>query len=346
MKVNILIKLNDGPFGGANQFLKAFRDYLITKKLYVNNKNDAEIILFNSNRSNLSKQLINLYNLRKQRKFIINRIDGPISLKVKSHKFYDKLIWQINNTMVDGAIFQTHWSHEQMKNYTKKADSIPTRIINNAPNKNIFHKPKAEKQIGEKVSIIATSWSPNFHIKGFDIYQFLDENLDFDKYEMTFVGNSPINFKNIKHIKPLDSQELAMQLRKHDVFITASVNDPCSNSLIEAIECGLPTIVRNSGGHPELIKKGGRVFNDKSDVLQAIEKLVDSYDDYKANKENYDIEEIGEEYINFFKEIVSKSTKPKKTTLFQHVKIVILIGLTYGFKYWTLVVSKMSIFKK
>lgn len=332
MKINILYKFKKGPFGGGNQFLKALLNYLAGEKKYVDNPNDANIILFNSNRSNLGTHIFTLYKLKKKGKLLINRIDGPISLKVKKHKFYDKLIWKINNNLMDGAIFQTKWSYEQMEKYNKNKSILPVRIINNAPNKSIFYPPIKNKTIKTKIRIIATSWSNNYYIKGFDIYNFLDKKLNFDKYEMTFIGNSAISFKNIKHIKPLSSDKLANELRKHDIFITASINDPCSNSLIEAIECDLPAIVRNSGGHPELIGNGGVIFNDKSDVIQAIEKLVKSYDNYKKNKSNYDIKKIGNEYLSFFEEINVKHKKLKNLSFIQHIKILLLIVFTYSFK--------------
>ena len=66
---------------------------------------------------------------------------------------------------------------------------------------------------------------------------------------MIFVGNSPIEFKNIEIIPPVKSKKLSKLLSKNDYFFTASRDDPCSNSLLEALSCGLIPIYIDSGGH-------------------------------------------------------------------------------------------------
>ena len=50
-----------------------------------------------------------------------------------------------------------------------------------------------------------------------------------------------------------------------------SQDDPCSNSLIEALHCGLPAIVLNSGGHPEIIGNAGVKFKNRKEIIEAIE---------------------------------------------------------------------------
>ena len=55
----------------------------------------------------------------------------------------------------------------------------------------------------------------------------------------------------------MDKNKLSVFLRKHKLYITASKNDPCSNSLLEAIACGLTPLGLKSGGHPELINDKG-----------------------------------------------------------------------------------------
>ena len=125
----------------------------------------------------------------------------------------------------------------------------------------------------QKTKIIATSWSNNWR-KGFDVYQYLDQNLDFNRFEFTFVGNSPIGFKNIRHLPPLKSKDLEQELRKHHAFITASLDDPCSNSLIEAIHCGLVPLARDSGGHSQIVGKEGFLFQGNGDIIENLEKVA------------------------------------------------------------------------
>ena len=152
-------------------------------------------------------------------------------------KILDKIILRFNQLIADGIIFQSNWCKEQNKKLFGISSKYET-VIYNAPDNEIFNREgKKEFNPDRKIKLIATSWSSNWR-KGFGIYKFLDENLDFSKYEMTFVGNSPIEFKNIRWLKPVPSEKLARILKEHDIYITASQNDPCSNALIEALSCG------------------------------------------------------------------------------------------------------------
>src|SRR3546814_2830030 len=117
--------------------------------------------------------------------------------------------------------------------------------------------------------------------KGFADYRWLDENLDFSRFEMRFIGQSPIAFRNISHIPPLTTAELTAQYRESDIFIPASRNDPCSHALIEALHCGLPAIAKRDGGHTEIIGKGGALFDDVRQVTTMLEEISARYAIYR-----------------------------------------------------------------
>lgn len=91
---------------------------------------------------------------------------------------------------------------------------------------------------------------------------------------MTFVGNAPCKFQRLTHLAAVDSQQLALILREHDIFVTASLDDPCSNALIEALQCGLIPVVRASGGHLELAGAAGVSFHGTTDILAAIDEAA------------------------------------------------------------------------
>jgi len=151
--------------------------------------------------------------------------------------------------------------------------------------------------------LVASAWSDNEN-KGKYFYQFLDENLDFDKYEFTFIGRIKYQFKNSKYISPQSSVKLAEILREQDIFISASLNDPCANSILEALSCGLPVVYLNSGGHPELVREGGKSFENKDDILNSIDLVAGNYDDYRKNIKVKTFEEIGKQYVEFFKKMM------------------------------------------
>src|SRR3990170_2107588 len=84
--------------------------------------------------------------------------------------------------------------------------------------------------------------------------------LDFNKYEMVFIGNSPVSFKNIRQMPPLAPHELADELKKSDILIFASEKEACSNLLLEALHCGVPCIAFNGSSNPEVVGRGGELF--------------------------------------------------------------------------------------
>ncbi len=320
MKIYIDYKFTSNPWGGGNQFLKALRKELIKFKKYTDFIKNANTIIVNSH--HFSFKLF-LYYLIKSELKIIHRIDGPISL-TRNEKFsnIDKLIYSFSKHFSDGVIFQSKWSKN--KNYKLGfKNKIRNIVINNAPDKNIFKKQINLKK-NLKIKIISSSWSSNIK-KGFKYLKYLDENLNFNKFEITFIGNSPYKFKNIKVSKAVKSKTLARILNKNNFFLTASQNDPCSNSLLEALHCGLYPIYLSSGGHNELVKNQGIKFINKKDLLNKIKSIKKSKN-YSINKNLLvDISKVKNKYLNFIK----RTSIDKPNFIFRFYNIVKFIFNLY-----------------
>lgn len=299
-KFHILYEFKSGPWGGGNQFLKALRNALLEKNVYTDSAENADVILFNSHHfgENL-EQLKFLIELKQSKPNLrlMHRLDGPISLIRGGSRSIDNLIFQINSKLADGTIFQTNWSKEQSERIGLNTRHL-NQIITNAPDTTIFSPATKKKSPNPIIKLINTSWAMNKR-KGLDILHHLDDVLDFSRFEMTFVGNTKSQFKNIRTLPPQDSKTLSRTLRAHDIFIAPSINDPCSNSLCEALHSGLPALARNSGGHPELVRGGGIMFDDENDVIDKLEMLASSYNDYRANITTLKIENIADQYLDF-----------------------------------------------
>lgn len=329
LKVHIIYDFHKGPWGGANQFLKALKNELVKRNLYETNPEKANCILFNSH--HMLEDIIKLKK-KKQTIIIFHRIDGPVFLIRKKDLEIDKKIFKINHLIAEGTIFQSNWSREKNYQLGLKNNRFETVIVN-APDPDIFY-PKKDRRVkdwsNEKCKLISASWSPSFS-KGFALYRFLDNHLDFKKFSMQFIGNSPIKFRNIEYLKPLHPEELAEMFRESDIYIIGSQNDPCSNSLIEALSCGLPAIVYNDGGHPEILKKGGETFYNFEECLIKIEKVRDNYSIYKGQINIHGIDEIASKYINFMKKsylsCIFNKKKLKKINLIQYYKILLELNL-------------------
>jgi glycosyltransferase involved in cell wall biosynthesis len=90
---------------------------------------------------------------------------------------------------------------------------------------------------------------------------------------------------------------MAELFRKHDIYVTASKNDPCSNSLIEALTCGLPAIYLHSGGHPEIVKQAGAGFEVAEQIPALLDQLVGQYEAFQSRISIPSVKEVSEQYL-------------------------------------------------
>ncbi len=323
MKIHIIYTFQEGPYGGGNQLLKALRNEFGRAEIYTNDPDQADAFLFNSFQD-LHRAL--KYKKKYPNKIFVHRVDGPISLyrNSPSHSI-DRLIFEVNGSIADATIFQSNFSLQANKDLGMNFNQI-NKTIFNAPDNSIFF-PAVQKNHdfeNRKLKLISASWSSNM-MKGFDVYQYLDKNLDFSKYEYVFVGNCPVKFDNIRQLPPQDSTAVADLLRKSDIYITASKKDPCSNSLIEALSCGLPAVVLNDGGHPELIDQGGEIFDSPGEIVEKIEKIRHNYDQYVNNLPQYHLADTAKQYSDFiedvFKKVENKELAVKKFSLADCIRL-------------------------
>ena len=275
-EISFFYDFHTPPYGGGNQFLLALKQEFQRCGVGVRvNEITGKTLacLFNSYNldfSTLERTLKKHPSCR-----VIHRVDGPISLYRGTDDGTDSAIFTWNAKLADVTIFQSCWSLKE----SLQAEFRPKHpvVIHNAVDASIFHsRCRIEFSSQRKIRLISTSWSDNPR-KGAPFYEWLEEHLDWDRFDYTFVGRSPVRFKQIRQVDPQPSHGLANLLRQHDIYITASEKDPCSNALIEALACGLPAVYLNDGGHPELAGNGGRPFTGREDILKTIDDVINEY---------------------------------------------------------------------
>ena len=282
------------PYGGGNQFLKALWENFEKQGLKLENN----VISRTTRACLINSHHIETYRLRSLRRpecRIIHRVDGPIGVYRNYDDGTDKKIWKINQEFADTTIFQSHYSLEKHIELGMEFNA-PT-VIPNAADPDIFHpNGRIKFSTDRKIRLVSSSWSDNPN-KGAPIYHWLEGVLDWERFEYTFIGNSPIKFKRIKMLPPQPSHKLAGVLRQHDIYITASRHDPCSNSLIEALSCGLPALFLNSGGHPEIVGIGGIGFDHQEEIPAYLDQLVTAYPTYQSQISLPTIEQVAKQYL-------------------------------------------------
>jgi glycosyltransferase involved in cell wall biosynthesis len=282
------------PTGGGHQFLRALVSELERRGLAVevNRISGATpVCLFNSFNFDFRR----LRRLARPGCRMVHRVDGPIGAYRGFDDGTDARIQEINLELADATVVQSAFSLEAHR--TLGIDLRDPRVIHNTIDAAIFHPPGERKPLaGRRVRVIATSWSDNPN-KGAEVFAWLDENLEWDRFELTFAGRSQENFSRIRSIGPLASAELAHELRGHDLYLAASRNDPCSNALLEALACGLPAAYRASGGHPELVGEAGLPFDSPEEIPDVLDRLVAELDERRAAIRVEPLVEIADRYL-------------------------------------------------
>ena len=266
------------PYGGGNQFLLALVGELERRGLAVevNRLSGATpACLYNSFNFDFAR----LRRFSRDGARMVHRVDGPIGAYRGFDDGTDRRIVEVNS-LADTTIVQSRYSLEKHRELgLELRDPV---VIPNAVDPDIFHPPSScPSPDGRRLRVIATSWSDNPR-KGADILAWLDENLDFSEFEVTFAGNTSARFERIRRVGPLASEPLADLLREHDVYIAPSRDDPCSNALLEALACGLPAAFLRSGGHPELVGEGGIGFESAEELPVVLSQLREQLDQRRA----------------------------------------------------------------
>ena len=282
------------PTGGGHQFLRALVGELERRGL------DVEL---NRISGGTPACLFNSFNFdfRRLRRFVredvrmVHRVDGPIGTYRGFDDGTDARIAEVNAELAAATIVQSRYSLD-----AHRALGIELRdpvVIPNGVDAAIFHPPTARQPLaGRRVRVIATSWSDNPN-KGSDALAWLDRNLDRKRYELTFAGRIAEPFEHVRLLGALPTAELANELRRQDVYLAPSRNDPCSNALLEALACGLPAVYRASGGHPELVGEAGVPFDAPEEVPAALDRLVAGLDERRAAIRLTPLGEVADRYL-------------------------------------------------
>jgi len=290
------------PYGGGNQFMMALRKALSKQHINVRENELEEGIdayVLNSIHFDVDRFLD---FSRSHRLNVVHRIDGPIHLIRGYDKEKDELCYRLNAQFASATVLQSAWTFQRIIDMGYKP--VEPVIIHNAVDSDIFNSEgRLAFDPDRKIRLISTSWSNNPR-KGGPTYKWIEDHLDWDRFEYTFVGNASEKFERARHIPPVSSEELAFMLKSHDIYITASRNDPCSNALIEALACGLPALYLNDGGHPELVGAGGLPFNHEEEILPQLEKLVESYESFQRLIAVPSLDSVGQKYLSIIREIV------------------------------------------
>jgi glycosyltransferase involved in cell wall biosynthesis len=227
---------------------------------------------------------------------MVHRVGAVTSLYRGFDDGTDARVADLNRRFADATLAISHATIVMYREIG--IELIEPRVIHNPCDARIFHAAgRLQFSRERKTRIIAVSWSDNPR-KGGPTYRWLEDVLDRNRFEFTFVGNTSVRLERARHIPPLPSEALADELRAHDIFLTATEHDAYSNALVEALSCGLPAIYLRSGGSAEAVKDAGFGYDDREEIPSLLDRLVDEYEERQHSISLPSIEEIVDEYLD------------------------------------------------
>jgi hypothetical protein len=124
----------------------------------------------------------------------------------------------------------------------------------------------------------------------------------------------------------LSGKDLAEELKKHHIYLTASRNEPAGMHHIEGALCGLPILYINSGALPEYCKNFGICF-EENNFEEKLLQLKNEFNFYEneIKKYNNTATKMAGEYLNLFVNLLENKN------LYSFTKSQILKSLFYSF---------------
>jgi len=289
LKIAIGHKLQSGPYGGGNSFVRILSDALIKSGHHVSfdlNQDGLDFVILTDPRARspnvaFGAGAILNYLRQNQHTLVVHRINecderkGTMTMNARL---------RLANYCADHTVFVGSWLQSLDVVYRAKFNS--SNVILNGVDEEIFNPHGYIPWNGATpLKLVTHHWGGNW-MKGFDVYSKLDSMLASsywkNTFEFTYIGNLPsgFEFRNARYVKPLSGRSLADELRTHHVYVTGSINEPGGNHQIEGGACGLPILYRNSGCMPEYCEGFGLEF-ESDNVEPALSTMLSSYSKYQ-----------------------------------------------------------------
>jgi glycosyltransferase involved in cell wall biosynthesis len=236
----------DKPWGGGNNFVKAFVRYGKErghKVIHTFEENIDCIFIQDPRPSELGISALEIIDYKKKNPntIIAHRVNECDARKGTFDMDQMLRYWSQGT---DVTFFVSEWIQRYFGMIRWGCEN--QHVLYNGVDKNMF-KPN-DKLGNGKVNIVTHHWSNN-EMKGFDIYEKIDEFVSkAPGFTFTYIGRDRGTLPNTKIVAPLFGDELGSELGKYDIYVSASRFDPGPNHILESLACGIPTYAYIDGG--------------------------------------------------------------------------------------------------
>jgi glycosyltransferase involved in cell wall biosynthesis len=285
------------PAGGGNQTLRALLVELERRGVTIETGSASprtRAVLFNS--FNFDPRRLDWFAGRLPANCkMVHRVGAVTSLYRGFDDGTDSLVADLNERYADATIAISQATIDMYRSIG--IELVKPTVIYNAVDPAIFHpQGRVPFDRSRRTRIVAVSWSDNPR-KGGPVLRWLESVLDWNRYELTFIGNAQETFERTRHLPPMASGDLAELLRQQDVFFTATQHDAYSNALVEALSCGLPAIYLHSGGSREAVAEAGFGFSRQEEIPGLLDRLRDEYEERQQRISLPTLDAIADHYL-------------------------------------------------
>ncbi len=289
--IYISVKPSDGSTGGgANTFSWNFHRYLKKKQIPVNsNLMSASKAIVISHRVNIRS----LWLAKRTGCFIVHRLDehfqkNESAARIKKH---DRII-RINK-LADITVFQSEFVKNNVLPYLKTED---WKVIINGADPTVFHDSKKERlYVGHVTNSVGDK-------KRLDLLEKVIR--EYPEKQFLLVGNhktSSIDFSrypNVKMTGPVTKEDVAEHYKSMSCLYFPSENDPCPNTVVEAVLSGVPVCYNPIGGTVEIVKDCGLPLNRFDDLLNELPQLRKNC----ADRSDLHFNSVAQQYMSLLQE--------------------------------------------
>lgn len=269
-----------GYHGGPASFLRNLVKYMMSHHIQLTHDSRAKI---STALVPISYPLDEVRRWKKNGVHIVQRLDGIYYPSKHGERYEDlnALIKEIYKNYASSIIFQSEYSKNQCYSIFGPHGAKQEFIVHNGADTDYFFPSESilsPPMEGESWKLVTTG-----SFRNSDMIEPLTEAMDIlikeHMVELEVIGD----FKNkelekylqrsyIRHVGKTNLPEIASRIKKSHIFLYSHLNPPCPNSVIEAVQCGLPVVGFDSGAMRELLSHQTELLASvNSDVIQKYE---------------------------------------------------------------------------
>ncbi len=254
-----------GAGGGANTFSWNFHRHLVKSGIHANsNLLLASKAIIIAHRVNLKA----LWIAKKTGCFIVHRLDEHFEKNESADRREKHARIVRINKLAEVTVFQSEFVKDNVLPYLETQN---WRVIRNGADPTVFHDNQKERlYVGHVTNSVGGKKRLDLLEKAIKKYP---------EEPFLLVGNhqkASIDFSrysNVKMVSPVEKSEMARYYQTMKCLYFPSENDPCPNTVVEAILSGVPVCYNRVGGTVEIVRNCGLPLDQFEILLKELPQL-------------------------------------------------------------------------